>query len=139
MIYDFVNGVMDVIDSTSDGASFNKFDLLCPRAGCGSIILNKGVAKWVERESEQLEPAGYAQNPHLPPLPTPPETAQLWLITGSPMVFENIGFTRPVKPLESGLKMKLLTCGECDLGPLGWSEEGTTEYWLACSRVSYRG
>lgn len=54
MIYDFVNGVMDVIDSTSDGASFNKFDLLCPRAGCGSIILNKGVAKWVERESEQV-------------------------------------------------------------------------------------
>lgn len=54
MIYDFANGVMDVVDSATDGAPLNKFDLLCPRAGCGSIILKAGTAKWVERESEQV-------------------------------------------------------------------------------------
>lgn len=35
----------------------------------------------------------------LPALPTPPETAQWWLITPSPMAFENIGFSRPVQDL----------------------------------------
>ena len=39
---------------------------------------------------------------------------------------------------ETGKKLKLLACAECDLGPLGWSEEGGTEFWLACSRVGYR-
>lgn len=80
------------------------------------------------------------------------------------MAFENIGFTRPVQPLTNsgksicllnhlrnffiticgnaffaGQQLKLLACAECDLGPLGWSEEGGSEYWLACSRVSYGG
>jgi len=35
----------------------------------------------------------------LPTLPTPPATAQWWLVTPSPMAFENIGFTRPVQAL----------------------------------------
>ena len=39
----------------------------------------------------------------------------------------------------AGQQLKLLACAECDLGPLGWSEEGGSEYWLACSRVSYGG
>ena len=37
----------------------------------------------------------------------------------------------------SGLKLKLLACAECDLGPLGWCEEGGKEFWLACTRVGY--
>jgi hypothetical protein len=104
-----------------------------------------------------MEPVGH-QNPHLPPLPEPPQTVQWWLITPSPMEFENVGFTRPVQPLTElgaslrsplssflcthvhceGRKIKLLTCAECDLGPLGWSEEGGSEFWLSCSRVAYR-
>lgn len=74
------------------------------------------------------------------------------------MAFENIGFTHPVQPLTNsgkplislmkiphdnvfyaGRRLKLLACAECDLGPLGWSEEGACEYWLACSRVGYAG
>jgi hypothetical protein len=35
-------------------------------------------------------------------------------------------------------KLRLLACAECDLGPLGWNEEGGTEFWLACARVGYR-
>ena len=38
----------------------------------------------------------------------------------------------------TGKQLKLLACGECELGPLGWSEGGS-EYWLACSRVGYGG
>jgi hypothetical protein len=35
-------------------------------------------------------------------------------------------------------RLKLLTCAECDLGPLGWCEEGGKEFWLACARVGYK-
>lgn len=51
----------------------------------------------------QLEPEGLIANPMLLPLPTPPETAQWWLITPSPLLFENIGTSRPLQTLtESG-------------------------------------
>lgn len=45
-----------------------------------------------------MEPVG-TRSPDLAALPTPPETAQWWLITPSPMEFENVGFTRPVQSL----------------------------------------
>jgi hypothetical protein len=32
----------------------NKFDLLCPRDGCGSVILKNGVAKLIEAASVQV-------------------------------------------------------------------------------------
>jgi len=138
------SGMSDVcaVDPDNTGNLSNKFNLLCPRQECGSIILKAAVAQWVERASVQMEPPSMPAHSLLPILPTPPETAQWWLITPSPMSFENIGFTRPIQSLsqspETGKKIKLLACAECDLGPLGWSEEGGTEFWLACSRVGYR-
>jgi hypothetical protein len=70
------------------------------------------------------------------------------------MEFENIGFSKPIINgmsvtyawhgrkfdicPDAGPQMKLLICAECDLGPVGWSEVGGTEFWLACSRVGYR-
>ena len=35
-------------------------------------------------------------DPALDPLPAPPATVQWWLVTPSPMAFENVGFSRPV-------------------------------------------
>ncbi|KAJ7864984.1 acyl-CoA N-acyltransferase [Mycena olivaceomarginata] len=131
----FAGGITEVSFSDS-GALLNKFDLLCPRSDCGSVILKRGVAKFAEAASVQLEPANHPGNPLLPVLPQPPAVAQWWLITPSAMEFENIGFSRPVESL--GGKMKLLACAECDLGPVGWCKEGGTEFWLACSRVGYR-
>ncbi|THU84913.1 Mss4-like protein [Dendrothele bispora CBS 962.96] len=135
----FTNGISDV--SNSDGETTNKYDLLCPRIGCGSVIIRQGVAKLKKRESIKMEPSDITPNPLLTPMPDSPEQSHWWLITPSPMEFENIGFSRPVESLSlspSGKKLKLLACAECDLGPLGWSEEGGTEFWLACSRVGYR-
>ncbi|EGN94361.1 hypothetical protein SERLA73DRAFT_144035 [Serpula lacrymans var. lacrymans S7.3] len=137
----FPNGVLDVYesDASDEGTSLNKFDLVCPQDGCGSIILKSGVGKWVERSSVELDPPNQPVHPRLPALPAPPATAHWWLITPSPMAFENIGFTQPVQSANAGAKkLKLLICAECDLGALGWSEEGGTEFWLACSRVNYR-
>lgn len=53
----FPSGITDLIQphAQQQGVSENKFDLLCPRNGCGSIILKKGVASWVERVSVQVQ------------------------------------------------------------------------------------
>lgn len=97
----FPKAVEDVVNapSSSAGSPTNKYDLLCPRLGCGSIILKNGVAHWVERASVQLEPAESTLPSSLGVLPDPPATAQWWLITGNAMVFENIGFSRSVPGL----------------------------------------
>ncbi|EIN05525.1 Mss4-like protein, partial [Punctularia strigosozonata HHB-11173 SS5] len=79
------------------------------------------------------------------PLPPAGSTTQWWLVTPSPMAFENIGFSRPVGSSKAASSstaprkpIKLLICAECDLGPLGWCEEGGREFWLAPNRVAYR-
>ncbi|KAF7377690.1 Acyl-CoA N-acyltransferase [Mycena sanguinolenta] len=131
----FLGGIAEVSFSESS-ALVNKFDLLCPRSSCGSVILKRGVAKYTEAPSVQLEPPNNPSNPLLPALPQPPAATQWWLVTPSAMEFENIGFSRAVESL--GEKMKLLACAECDLGPVGWCKEGGTEFWLGCSRVGYR-
>ncbi|KAJ7480084.1 Mss4-like protein, partial [Mycena galericulata] len=144
----FPGGVSDVSDTTSESESepdnsdtprtHNKYDLLCPRPGCGSVILRAGVGTLVERSSVQMEPAERTPA-HLAPMPAPPAPAPWWRVAPSPMEFENIGFSKPVGGAsEGGAQMKLLACAECDLGPVGWSEVGGAEFWVACSRVGYR-
>ncbi|KAJ7705331.1 acyl-CoA N-acyltransferase [Mycena rosella] len=131
----FLGGITEV-SSYGSNVPVNKFDLLCPRTDCGSVILKSGVAKLTEAPSVQMDPLDHPRHPLLPALPIPPTAAQWWLIAPSPMEFENIGFSHVVESL--GDKMKLLACAECDLGPLGWCKEGGTEFWLACSRVGYK-
>lgn len=142
-LQDFDNGIMDVCsaDATKQGALINKYDLTCPRTGCGCVILKRDVGMWVEGASVGMDDPNRPLHPDLAPLPVPPATAHWWLITPSPMEFENIGFTRAVQfsgetpgPTRT---LKWLICAECDLGPLGWTEEGSKEFWLACSRVKY--
>ncbi|KAF5381611.1 hypothetical protein D9615_005428 [Tricholomella constricta] len=98
----FPGGTLDLVEPHSSklGASVNKYDLLCPRIKCGSIILKRGVGQWVERASVQMEPGSLPSDSILAALPAPPETCQWWLITPSPMEFENIGFSRPVQHLQ---------------------------------------
>ena len=120
LLSDFPNGIADLTNTDErEGVLVNKFDLFCPKANCGSVVLKNGVAKWVERSSIQFNSCFpsfdinindlYPIHPDLPPLPVPPETAQCWLVTGSAMAFENIGFTHPVQPLtNSGKYLYLL-------------------------------
>jgi hypothetical protein len=48
-----------------------------------------------------MEPIGVS-HPDLPALPAPPEKVHWWLVTPSPMSFENVGFS---KPTHTGLPM----------------------------------
>ncbi|KAI0261226.1 acyl-CoA N-acyltransferase [Gloeopeniophorella convolvens] len=129
----FVKGIIDVSKKEGEN-TVNRYDVLCINEHCGSVILKQGVASLQERESVQMEPAG-SRHPDLPGLPGPLEKVHWWLVTPSPMAFENIGFSKPVnaeKPL------KLLACAECDLGPIGWCEPGGNEFWVASQRVRYK-
>ena len=85
----------------------------------------------------QLDPPGH---PAPAPLPThdPDEPSSWWLISGSPMLFENIGFSKTLEPDSDGVRRKLLACAECDLGPLGWCVLGGTNHWIAVDRVGYQ-
>jgi len=125
---------------SEDGVLTNKYNLLCPR-GCRSVILKRGVGRLVELSGIEMDSPNHPVDPGLDPLPAPPVTVQWWLVTPSPMEFENIGFSRPVTRTgdnaASPRVIKLLICADCDVGPLGWCEEGGKEFWLACSRVKY--
>ena len=85
----------------------------------------------------QLDPPGH---PASAPLPAhdPDNPSSWWLISGSPMLFENIGFSKTLEPDSDGVRRKLLACAECDLGPLGWCVLGGTDHWIAVDRVGYQ-
>jgi guanine nucleotide exchange factor len=55
------------------------------------------------------------------------------------MSFENVTFTRPTTDVHGdGRSVKLLACGECETGPIGWAEITGKESWVHTSRVAYR-
>lgn len=56
LLSSFSGGAVDIISQGEEtgGTALNKFNLICPREGCGSIILTSGVAKWVERPGVQV-------------------------------------------------------------------------------------
>jgi ribosomal protein S18 acetylase RimI-like enzyme len=110
LLSSFQDGVHAV--SEKGDQKSNSYDLLCVNERCGSIILKQGVASLRERESvqvsilshvsvgltwtllAQMEPVGII-HPNLPALPPPPDKTHWWLVTPSPMLFENIGFSKP--------------------------------------------
>lgn len=96
LLNSFKNGTDDVIQK-EDGLVYNKHDLLCPRNGCGSIILKNGVAALVERDSVQIDPPNAQSGSSLlPSLPPPGTNVKWWKITPNAMAFENVGFSRGV-------------------------------------------
>lgn len=72
-----------------------------------------------------------------------------WLVP-TPLSFENISFTRPVGNASG--EMRILACGACEFGPLGWTQAATNlaeafasnptgifasvEFLIDCRRVS---
>ncbi|KAJ7595949.1 acyl-CoA N-acyltransferase [Mycena floridula] len=122
--------------STAPALGPNKYPLTCSRPGCGSIIVRANVANMVQRPLVQMEPLGTTSDPLLPHISAENGMSLWWLVAPSPMEFENIAFSHAVdNAILPGLKLKLLACAECDLGPIGWCEEGGTEFFLSPIRV----
>jgi len=126
----------EILTVTSDveGTKVNKYDLLCPRPGCGCLILKSGVGHLVEQQIVNQEVLG--SQPQSPP----PSAGNVpcWMVEPNPMAFENVGFSKSVPQSTEGPKMKFLLCADCDHGSLGWTFEGDTRFWLICSRVGYK-
>ena len=158
----FPGGPRELVEE--DG--LNKLPLYCPRMACKSVILLQGIASLSERSGvmvsvsrvqfasrlldfQQIDnPQNLPPQALLPHLPAPPVVTPTWKIgpPANPMIFENIGFSRtlPIDESSAGVSdgprlVKLLMCAECDLGPLGWVEDGPrgTVYWLVANRVGY--
>ncbi|KAF9646296.1 acyl-CoA N-acyltransferase [Thelephora ganbajun] len=132
----------------ADERGLNKLRLYCPRIACRSIILLAKTATLVERSSVTIDNRqNLPPQDLLPHLPAPSESISTWKVgpPANPMVFENIGFSKtlptdgPPAASDGSRLVKLLTCAECDLGPLGWVEEGPNgaTYWLVANRVGY--
>ncbi|KAL5504973.1 hypothetical protein ACEPAH_7636 [Sanghuangporus vaninii] len=90
------SGSVDDVTNDSDGLKSNKYDILCPRPGCGCFILKTGVGALVEKELPELEQAGKPPAGLLAPLPPAGRIVPCWLVQPNPMVFENICFSRTV-------------------------------------------
>ncbi|KXN85656.1 hypothetical protein AN958_10993 [Leucoagaricus sp. SymC.cos] len=54
LLSSFDKPMVSVTIEANQGTLVNKYDLLCPRPGCGSVILKEGVGEWVEKASEQV-------------------------------------------------------------------------------------
>ena len=60
LLVGFSSGVGDVVDVHEDASggagksSRNKYDVLCPRKDCGSVIIKKGIGRLEVRESVQV-------------------------------------------------------------------------------------
>ncbi|KAL5504972.1 hypothetical protein ACEPAH_7635 [Sanghuangporus vaninii] len=134
------SGAVREVSNDSDGVTINKYDILCPRPECGCIILKAGVGTLVEKQLPEIEPAEQPPAGLLVPLPPVGSSVSCWLVQPNPMVFENIGFSRTVDrgTGTQGQTLKLLSCADCDLGPLGWCVVGVPQFWLLCERVGYR-
>ena len=92
----FANGIDDVLQQEEKDVT-NKHDLLCPRGGCGSIILKNGAASLTERDSIQIDPTTtHSGSSILPSLPSPGTPIKWWKISPNAMQFENIEVSRTV-------------------------------------------
>ncbi|BEI85199.1 hypothetical protein CcaverHIS002_0506000 [Cutaneotrichosporon cavernicola] len=121
------------VSGSFDGVPINARRLVCPRDGCGCVIVGPKVASWEECEGAIL--------PHdATPFPPPGNTAY-WRVDGGPYAFDNIGFSRnvdatlPAGAPGAGGKVKWLICAECDIGPIGWTTEGGQSSWVAADRL----
>ncbi|KAF9511632.1 hypothetical protein BS47DRAFT_1330774 [Hydnum rufescens UP504] len=135
-----VAGVNELVIE-ADGDRINKYPIVCVQDGCGGLILQAKTARLRQAPSVQLEPPMHPPPAKLPPLPPLGESASWWLVSPSPMIFDNIAFSRPLPtPQPNALepRIKLLACAICDLGPIGWSLEGGSEFWVYCGRVGYQ-
>ena len=119
-LQDFPGGIQDVSTlHTGTGVLRNKYELVCPRTGCGCTILKSGIGDLDEKTNlevstfkpryvlltfkisgPQMDPPDKPIHPDLTPLPAPPVTTHWWLIKPSPFAFENVGFTRPVPSVD---------------------------------------
>lgn len=107
----------------------NAHDLYCPRPGCGFKIIRKSNASWTSQSSHPLTTTGPTVALPGPDVSStlPPPLGYFWEVD-SALTFDNVGFSKDVEWADlgtesssKGQRIKYLTCGACDCGPLGYT------------------
>ncbi|KAF9365023.1 hypothetical protein BGX34_011695 [Mortierella sp. NVP85] len=142
----------------------NKFDIYCPQENCRCKILLASAGTLVQRpksklalpnlpgaavssiednpESEKNEAAEHSTTNNATEGESGAEAdveelQSFWKVQDM-MAFENIGFSRRLPN-----QIQLLSCADCDIGPLGYHDASTSasnatkEYLIAINRVRY--
>lgn len=106
----------------------NAHDLYCPRPDCGVKIIRKSNASWTAESSHPLTTSGPTVALPGPDVSStlPPPSGYFWEVD-SALTFDNVGFSKDVEwsdpgaESSKGQRIKYLTCGACDCGPLGYT------------------
>jgi len=111
---------LDISGIVLDGK--NSKQIVCPR--CGSKILPPKMGSYEETEFElqsmKKDTAGTA------------ELLDQFYRVEDMFDFDNMGFTNTVEHI------KFLSCGDCEVGPLGYHNLQTKKSYLALARISYK-
>ncbi|CAB3405414.1 unnamed protein product [Caenorhabditis bovis] len=101
----------------------NLYKIVCRR--CKSVIFPEDVVMAVENQPHKLRVMSHQGKGE-----TDEETIAWWWYTESDLVFDTVGW----QTIE---KVKVLMCGDCELGPIGFRSDDNRKYWVAVERVKY--
>ncbi|EFO85782.1 hypothetical protein GCK72_005263 [Caenorhabditis remanei] len=101
----------------------NLHKIVCRR--CKSVIFPEDVVMTVDNQPYQLRVMT-----HQAKGPAAFEKISWWWYTESDMVFDTVGW-------QTVDKKKVLMCGDCELGPIGFRSEDNKKFWVAVERVKY--
>ncbi|CAD6191726.1 unnamed protein product [Caenorhabditis auriculariae] len=120
-----VNGKCEKVDEdeilNEDDKNLNK--IVCRR--CSSVIFPADAVMFVKEQPYDLSIMTHQGkgNP-------PKERISWWWYTEDDMVFDTVGW-------QTINKKKVLMCGDCELGPIGYRSEDNRRFWVAVERVKY--
>lgn len=104
------------------------YQLECSK--CGSLILNKGVADFVQNVSFNVPLMFQKSEKKANNTDFEFEEVSFWWSVDDMFSFENIGFTHSYNG------QKYLACADCEVGPVGLVDQ--KRYLVAITRVSYK-
>ncbi len=105
----------------------NAKQLVCLR--CGSKILPPKVGVYFEDIDFDL----YVMHKKQEEQGLVKETTNQFYVVDNMFDFDNVGFTKNIDD-----KVKLLTCADCEVGPIGWHDLKTKRSYVALGRIKHQ-
>ncbi|CAI5441294.1 unnamed protein product [Caenorhabditis angaria] len=101
----------------------NLYKIVCRR--CNSIIFPEDVVMCIQNQPYQLQIMSHQGKEKLGE-----EKISWWWYTENDLIFDTVGW-------QTINKRKVLMCGDCELGPIGFRSEDNKKFWVAVERMKY--